>query len=297
MNIRWVVLFAAVADEGSFTRAAARLNIAQPWLSAQLRKLEFELGVRLLERLNAGVELTPEGRELLPYARQVADASKKFRDLARTMGDVQSHMVRIGSHLPMVNIPALRRLNDDFTRRYPNFSIRGTAGITPELLSELNEGQFDVIVALSPVADAENYEYVRLDAVSPYLLFPRASSFAGGGVLPSDLSGHQIAAPPPASQPALYDKLFEPLRRAGATIRPVPEPDKRAMEHFARAHDAIVLMIEGNAGDYAGDPALTAIALPDVEAEHLLIRVRGRELGRAAERHWTMAMAIGAEKS
>jgi DNA-binding transcriptional LysR family regulator len=295
MNIRWVVLFAAVAEEGSFTRAAARLNIAQPWLSAQLRKLEFELGVRLLERLNAGVELTPEGRELLPYARQVADSSKKFRDLARTMGDVQSRLVRIGSHLPMVNIPSLRRLNDDFTRRYPNFSIRGTAGITPELLSELNEGQFDLIVALSPVADAENYEQVRLEAVSPYLLIPRSSPFVADGVVASDLSGCQIAAPPAASQPALYEKLFEPLRGTGATIRPVPEADKRAMEHFARAHDAIVLMIEGNAADYAGDPALTAIALPDIVAEHLLIRVRGRELGRAAERHWTMAAAIGAE--
>jgi len=218
--------------------------------------------VKLFDRLTAGVEVTPEGRELLPHARQVADASKKFREIARTMGDVQSRMVRIGSHLPMVNIPALRRLNDDFTRRYPNFSIRGTAGITPQLLLELNLGQLDVAAVLSPLPEAEDgegYEQVLLGAVRPYLLIPRGSALAAMGAEDASLEGSQIAAPPASSQPGLFDAMLGSLRHNGATIRQVPEVDKRAMEHFARTHLTPVLMIEGNAADYADDETLTTI--------------------------------------
>ena len=288
MNIRWLVLFAAIAEEGSFTRAATRLNIAQPWLSAQLRKLEEEFGIKLVERLSAGIELTPDGRALLPYAQQVAEASRKFRDRARTMGASESLVVRIGSDLPMIDIALLRKLNDDFTQRYANFSLRGTLGATNDILDQLKHGQLDIVAALSPLPDDDEYEQIRLGSLHPYLLVPRNAALAKTGLAGADLSGQQIAMLPPALHPGLHDLLSTPLLAAGATIRPVPEVDKRAMEHFARAHRAIVLMIEGDATDYAKDRDLAALPLPDVVVENILMRLRGRDLGRAAERYWTM---------
>ena len=98
------MLFATIAEEGSFTRAATRLNIAQPWLSAQIRKLEYELGVQLLVRQSAGVQVTPEGEALLPYAKQLSEAARMFRQVARTMGDAQSKAVRSGNAMRIFKI-------------------------------------------------------------------------------------------------------------------------------------------------------------------------------------------------
>jgi DNA-binding transcriptional LysR family regulator len=291
MNLRWVVLFAAVADQGSFTRAAIRLNIAQPWLSAQLRKLEFELGFKLFERVSAGVELTPEGRQLLPYARQISDAQQQFRKASRTMGSAQSHVVRFGSQLPMVGISPLRQLNDDFVRRHPDFSLHAEAGTTPALLQDLKEGKLDFVAALWPIADEESHEIRSLAPIQPYVVVPRNSALGRLGRLDTDLSDFEIGMPPMSSQPAFYERLLTPLQKVGASFRPVPEMHKMAMEHFARIHRVAVVMIEGRAEDYAHDPDLIAITLPGTDTEHVLVRLPGREMQRAAERYWALATA------
>src|SRR5918996_1002724 len=72
MNLRQLVCFLAVAEEGSFTRGAERVGIAQPSLSQQIRGLETELGGLLIERLPRGIALTPAGRAFLPEARAAA---------------------------------------------------------------------------------------------------------------------------------------------------------------------------------------------------------------------------------
>ena len=68
MKLRQLACFVAVVDEGSFTRAAQTLGVAQPSLSQQVRSLEQELGGPLVERLPRGVSVTPAGRALLPAA-------------------------------------------------------------------------------------------------------------------------------------------------------------------------------------------------------------------------------------
>ena len=78
MNLRCITLFVTVAEEGSFTRAATKLNIAQPWLSAQMKKLEYELGIDLLERENTGIKVTDAGKRLLPHAKQMTDSATYF---------------------------------------------------------------------------------------------------------------------------------------------------------------------------------------------------------------------------
>src|SRR5690554_2427043 len=98
MNLRWITLFATIAEEGSFTRAATKLNIAQPWLSAQLRKLEYELGIELLVRETVGIKVTDAGKRLLPHAKQLAESARLFRETARSLSDTRSHVVKLGCH-------------------------------------------------------------------------------------------------------------------------------------------------------------------------------------------------------
>jgi len=87
VNLRQLEYFLAVADEGSFTRAAERLLVAQPSLSQQIKMLEKELGGLLLERLPKGVRLTPAGRAFLPEARAaVTHAASAGRNARSVLG-------------------------------------------------------------------------------------------------------------------------------------------------------------------------------------------------------------------
>src|SRR5213079_408642 len=71
MEIHQLRYFVAVADEGNFSRAAAKVRVAQPSLSQQIRKLEAEIGQPLFDRLPRSVVLTEAGRCFLDYARQI----------------------------------------------------------------------------------------------------------------------------------------------------------------------------------------------------------------------------------
>jgi DNA-binding transcriptional LysR family regulator len=84
MNLRQITYLLAVVEEGSFTRAAQRLSVAQPSLSQQIRALERELGGPLLERMPTGVQLTAAGRAFLPEARSAAAHAGRAADAART---------------------------------------------------------------------------------------------------------------------------------------------------------------------------------------------------------------------
>src|SRR5260370_11229061 len=87
MSLRQVQFLVAIADEGSFTRAAERLLVAQPSLSQQLKGLEQELGGQLLERLPTGVRLTAAGKAFMPDARlAVTHAAHAARSARSALG-------------------------------------------------------------------------------------------------------------------------------------------------------------------------------------------------------------------
>src|SRR6185503_15448101 len=90
MELRHLRYFVAIAEEGSFTRAAERLWVAQPGLSSQIRRLESELGVRLFVRHTRGVDLTDAGELFLERARATLAAA----DVASATGsDLEAGVV------------------------------------------------------------------------------------------------------------------------------------------------------------------------------------------------------------
>ena len=90
MTLRQMEYFLAVVEEGSFSRAASRLNVTQPALSQQVKALEDDLGTPLVERLGRGVRITAAGRAYLPHARsrsrRAAGAAAQSRDVVRRDG-------------------------------------------------------------------------------------------------------------------------------------------------------------------------------------------------------------------
>jgi DNA-binding transcriptional LysR family regulator len=118
-----------VVAHGSFTRAAKRLNLAQPTVSLQIRELETRLGVRLVDRLGKRAFATAAGRELIEHATRLAQETERLLAAMRRHRDGWLGQVRIGSsttaliyHLP----PVLARLR----KEHPNIELVVTTGTT-----------------------------------------------------------------------------------------------------------------------------------------------------------------------
>ena len=94
--------FVAVAEERSFTRAAARLHLAQPSLSRQIRDLENELGVPLLHRGKGGLTLTDAGNEYLAQARRILTDSDAAVRVAQAVGRSEQRQLLIGTIEPLI---------------------------------------------------------------------------------------------------------------------------------------------------------------------------------------------------
>jgi LysR family nitrogen assimilation transcriptional regulator len=154
MDIRGLRYFATVAELGSFTKAAARLNVAQPALSRQVKQLEESLGLELLSRQGRGIRLTEAGETLVRHARTIQ------RDFERLVEDMQARKAtptgRVIFGVPpaladIVVPPVVRRLADE----YPAITIHVAEGISPVLAQWLQDNQIDLAV-LGLVADPED---------------------------------------------------------------------------------------------------------------------------------------------
>ena len=122
MELRHLRYFIAVAEEQNVTRAAARLHISQPPLSRQIRDLEEELGVDLLQRIGKSVRLTDAGRFFLTKAREiVCDAETAAQQLREQYGTA-ARTVRLGFIAPVLDdlvVPSVR----EFRQRHPKTKV------------------------------------------------------------------------------------------------------------------------------------------------------------------------------
>ncbi|MEY9930813.1 DNA-binding transcriptional LysR family regulator [Catenulispora sp. GP43] len=151
MEHRHLEYFVAVAEELSFTRAAARLHVVQSGVSASIKALERELGIQLLDRTPQRVALTDAGTALLPKARAALDAVRAAQDAVdEVRGGVRGSLT-IGTliSVTLVNLPSLL---GRFHAEHPDVSVRlrvspsGSAG----LAKGVQDGELDVAFLLLP---------------------------------------------------------------------------------------------------------------------------------------------------
>ncbi|HEY5743492.1 MAG TPA: LysR family transcriptional regulator [Terrimicrobiaceae bacterium] len=145
MEIHQLRYFVAVAEEGSFSRAAERMRVAQPSLSQQIQKLEGELGQQLFDRLNRGITPTAAGMSLLPLARKVlnhlADARRCVDEGVGMMGGT----VTVGI-IPTIAPYVLAPLLSDFGQDFPEVAVQIVEDVTENLVRLLEVGEIDVAV-------------------------------------------------------------------------------------------------------------------------------------------------------
>lgn len=145
MELRQLTYFEAVVRYGGFSRAAEQLRIAQPAVSAQVRRLEAELGTPLLERTTRRVALTHAGELFLARVRTVLGQLDEARaDLAELAAVRRGH-VRIGATLVLGSLDLPRSLAQ-FRRRYPGVTLALRAGLIADLLGALGSGEIDIVL-------------------------------------------------------------------------------------------------------------------------------------------------------
>ncbi len=149
MELRTLEYFVAVAEEGTFTRAAARCHVVQPAISQQIHGLERELGEPLFDRLARRVTLTAGGRALLPYARDcLAAAGQAAAAFAARSGVLRGELrLGAGSGAQATILPAVIGA---YTRRYPAVTVTLTEGASALQLDRLLAGQLDAAIITGP---------------------------------------------------------------------------------------------------------------------------------------------------
>ncbi|WP_433216394.1 LysR family transcriptional regulator [Dactylosporangium sp. CS-047395] len=164
MELHQLEYFLAVAEERSFTRAAARLRVAQPGVSAQIRKLERELGLPLLDRTTRSVRLTAAGEAVLPHARAALAAVSGARQAVDELAGLMRGRVAVGtvtSHT--VDLAAILA---DFNTRWPDVEITLVEDASDHLVDAVLDGRLDAaIVAYSNVPDGLDVHVVTDEAI------------------------------------------------------------------------------------------------------------------------------------
>jgi DNA-binding transcriptional LysR family regulator len=149
MELRQLEYFVAVAEEANFTRAARRISVAQPAISAQIQRLERELGQLLLDRSRRVVRLTAAGEAALPFAKAALAAVANVQRTVEEVTDVVRGTVTIGTvGTHNVDIPGLLA---DFHADHPAVEITLTTANSDALIDDVRTGHLDAaIVSVGP---------------------------------------------------------------------------------------------------------------------------------------------------
>jgi DNA-binding transcriptional LysR family regulator len=148
-ELRLIRYFVAVAEEGNVTRAAERLHMAQPPLSAAVRQLEQQLGVALLDRSSRQVRLTAAGEELLERGRELlAHADRVVRDV-QAVERSPSGLLHAGV-TPAARFGVVPDLLERWSTAAPGVMLHTSEGTTGALLRDVRRGRLDLAIVFCP---------------------------------------------------------------------------------------------------------------------------------------------------
>lgn len=151
MNLRALQYFVKLADLRHFSKAADACFVSQPTLSTQIKKLEDELGVQLVERSPKMIMLTPVGEEIAERARLVLNDVEQIRLLARRSSNPADGVLRLGL-FPTLAPYFLPHVVPGVRQRYPNLRLQLAEEKTEDLLRLLRQGQLDAALLALPVS-------------------------------------------------------------------------------------------------------------------------------------------------
>jgi LysR family transcriptional regulator, hydrogen peroxide-inducible genes activator len=191
VNLKDLKYLVALADTGHFGKAAERTFVSQPTLSAQLKKLEEYLGVKLVERQPKNVQLTDVGKQVVLRARRMLDDGDEIIALARSNTDPFSGKLKLGL-IPTVGPYLLPRVMMKIRRALPNLGLMLYEYQTEPLLKRVRDGEIDVAILALP-AENDGMESRALYQEAFTVALPSNHPLAAKSTIKvADLKGHTL---------------------------------------------------------------------------------------------------------
>lgn len=294
LQLRAVICFAMVAEERSFTRAAERMHLSQPWVSEQVRLLEAHLGFPLLVRAGRKVDLTLDGAEFLVHARELILLRDEMEAWARRKKSSQTSRLRIGTQASTARVAQRTQLLDRFIGRYDQIEVEIIEDRVPVLTTLLENRELDIVI----VFDRDHFErpefdVLRLVELDAYLLLDASDPAATADrIALSALAGRHVVTTPSRVNPNIVQSLERWLEPWDVTLVSAPETDRSSVERFARRKGMSVFRWLQPGLPKIRDRDMVQIPIEDPLTFHL-VAVRNASLPtRNVERFWRMAEAI-----
>jgi DNA-binding transcriptional LysR family regulator len=280
MELHQLRYFITVCREGSFTRAAERLYIAQPSLSEQIRKLETELGTRLFERLGRRVALTSAGEAFRPHAERALFEVEEARNRVGEVLQLRRGRVAVGV-LPSVGARLLPGVLAEYRSAHPGVQVvLREENVSAHFEDMVHAGELDLAVIRLPLRrpDLDARSLIREPLV---LLVPPSHPLPSvGSVDPATLRDEPFVAM--KATYGLRDLLLQVCRRAGFEPRIAVETAQlEIVRGLVEAGVGVTIL-----------PSLAAVG----GARRVRLRDPGavRELGVVWRRGWPLSPAAGA---
>jgi len=176
MNLRDFHYLTALAQHQHFGRAAEACFISQPTLSTQIRKLEDELGVALVERTSRKVLLTAAGQEMAAHARRIVAEVEQMKETARRSRNPEAGSVRLGL-FPTLAAYLLPHVVPVINQRFPQLELRLVEEKSDLLLTQLHSGQLDAAILALPLHEEQLHSQFLFE--EPFVLaMPRQHPLA-----------------------------------------------------------------------------------------------------------------------
>ncbi|RDJ15828.1 LysR family transcriptional regulator [Rhizobium grahamii] len=216
MELRHIRYFLAVAEEGNFTRAAAKLGIAQPPLSQQIRDLENEVGASLFHRVPHGAELTAAGNAFLPEGRAAIAAAEKAKLAAQRATRGETGRLALGFTASSAFNTAVSGTIRRFRSQWPDVSLSLTEMNSNWLMEKLQRQEIDVAFIRPGLEDPKDVTLKRLADEPMLIALPAHHPLAKYGKVPlSALAGEPFILFPRTVGLSLYDDIVRGCRDAG----------------------------------------------------------------------------------
>ncbi|MBR5762795.1 MAG: LysR family transcriptional regulator, partial [Lachnospiraceae bacterium] len=289
--------FMAVAEEMNFTKAAEKLNIAQPPLSRQIKDLEEELGTELFERTSHSLHLTEAGILFKQYAAQMLEIEGRSKADISKMGSSLKGLVYIatvegyGPHMLAEWIAGFRKI-------HPDVSFDIWSGTTDEIVHRTHNGLCDIAIVMEPFSDP--------DIISKHIhsepwaaIIPKSDPLAsrkGKSIKPEDFADKPLIMPSRASRNEEFRRWMpDPQKPLNVVCKAAHMINVREL-----AKTGMGIAIFPRATGIMGDDEYVTVKNidhPKAIASYLLIKSRKRRISPACEAFWDYALSPAKRRS
>jgi DNA-binding transcriptional LysR family regulator len=277
MELRHLRYFVAVAEELHFGRAAARLHIAQPPLSRQIRDLEREVGTPLFERVPRGVALTPAGRAFLPEARLTLAQAARAERTAERAARGEIGRLRVGFVEAATYSRVLPEVLGFFRLHLANIGISLFEMDAHQQADAFRDGRIDLGLLHSVPADADRLLHVEPVYTDPMIVaVPGTHRLAAQARLTlAAFASEPFVLFPRHGAPRLYDDIIASCRTAGFNPRVVQE---------ATAWHTLAALVGAGVGSAFLPQSLTSFQRPGVVYRSIRALAVGMEMSAVWKR-------------